>query len=304
MNSIDTLSPLQVKSYGDVKASEQILLHVPHAVGGSFIDHHPNFLRYFLPQDRPYIRDYLEVEHDFGSHELAQAIARYLETRLKVRIIITRFTLPRGADDFNRIEEKAIPPIFSENHQEKIEKLLKRKFKEADLAFKKILSNNTSIYAEIHTMGSFCLEHVPKVIRGNLKEVIRGWNDPKNRKNERDICFVSTLLGEGKIADPLLTRYIKTSLDDYFQKAKGAYSDDSPYVADEEKRSHRFMKKAASVCPDIPKHYLSVEQPKNPRYHLAHLTLDREKTNHLGVAIGKGVEAAVKKMKSKNTNAA
>jgi hypothetical protein len=276
-----------------------LLITCPHAeIGTSFIEIDFPAISDLVNLDKQSLYEFLSIEYDFGTHELAQAIAQKLFDEYGVCTLILEPSFPRSILDAGRLYPNCLRNIIDYNQHNDIKNNLLKLYNDymAKLVHVTAVAKSYNALAmDIHTMSSYS----PNIIQeryaeaicetpDNLLEYIAYYKkshiDGEKRKTElftgdsRNGIFASKELLQSLTAE-ILTRRIPM---DY----------DKPYVLAEHLVAHYLVCELSCVCIDIPKDLLSVATTDDEGYDIANLAIDEAKVDSVADIFARAVSAA------------
>lgn len=275
-----------------------VIILVQHGDDGSLLQKtHPEIFR-AIPETKHTIQTYLNIEQDFGTPELAHAIAQKLKNSSRVDVIEIRY--PRAIIDANRIEKHMIRDIFTEKGRIEFKSLLQKIYKtsmaEIDDTFHELDASKNDIFLSVHSMAPFSPKNSQQHATGGLvitphtiKKYISSYTEPSNRGVRRPICLNTTLHGqpsEKMLADKQLVALLQTQLDLIFLPNR----QDDPYPTSDFATSATYMLEYPGASIDVPKDFISIGSVDNPKWDLAHLQIDSNKIEILSTAIATAIK--------------
>ncbi len=276
-----------------------LLITCPHAeIGTSFLEIDFPAISDLIGIDKQSLYEFLSIEYDFGTHELAQAIAQKLFAEYGVRTLILEPSFPRSILDAGRLYPNCLRNVIDYDNHEDIKNELLNIYNHymAKLVHVTAVSKNYNALAiDLHTMSSYS----PNIIQERYSEAIReepdnlleyigyyknSHKDGEKRKTElftgdsRNGIFASKELLQSLTAE-ILTKRIPM---DY----------DKPYVLAEHLVAHYLVCELNCVCIDIPKDLLSVTTTDDEGYDIANLAIDEEKVDSMADMFARAVSSA------------
>lgn len=287
-----------IKTYklGSDKEASPILLIVPHgAYGREFFRRFPKIFGHSLVQKRlASFENFLRIEQDYGSLELAKAIGDWLFNHSggNFEVEICEILYPRAIVDGGRITSHCLraclPHDVMSNYRDEF---ITMHDETVTLIREKVVQNKKrgGIFLDIHTMAPY----TPNVFcssKGGLTESFESLDDyvaqfTESKNVNRDTRrFIDLIAHDGEghmLADERLLKLLAASLQGKYEIA---YSE--PFKALGHYMMHDYMKQGRGLAIDVPKDYLSLED-----FNLLSFKLDEGRIDKLAQAIGKGVAA-------------
>ena len=238
--------------------------------------------------------DYINIEADIFSAEVAEAVARLLQKNIAgIRVRVLKICIPRALLDMNRKREHSLGRVFDHQRYAAVSQHLLQLH---DQAYRKIKQHLSRLEAspdiepsgtlfEVHTMGPVTPLHIP-VSPENLKERVRIWKDMGGEPRQIDIIDETEedgrrwVFGDQDLSKALLYEFGERAVRNL------------PYWGRPELLSHEWAELVDShLVIDIPKHELSREQLDHPerRYPIESLTIDHHKVQEVAQRIASGL---------------
>ena len=276
-----------------------LLITCPHAeIGTSFLEIDFPDISEIINIDKQSLYEFLSIEYDFGTHDLAQVIAQKLFEEYGLCTLILEPSFPRSVLDAGRLYPNCLRNILDYDKHENIKDKLINLYNDymAKLVHVTAVAKNYNALAiDLHTMSSYS----PNIVQeryaeaiaetpDNLLEYIQYYKDShrdgEKRKTElftgdsRNGIFASKELLQSLTAE-ILTKRIPM---DY----------DKPYVLAEHLVAHYLVCELNCVCIDIPKDLLSVTTTDDEEYDIANLALDNDKVDSMADMFARAVSVA------------
>lgn len=283
--------------------SPDVIIFAPHGDDGlSFLDEYPEiFDACSSPQNT--ILDFVSLERDHGTPELAQEIARTLTdvTHGKISSLVVVDKIPRAICDTNRETKVALRNIFSEEDFPDLASCLR--VEQAQVLAEKFriletLPADRGLFVEIHSMAA----HSPVADSNSLTEAVRETQEglaayieayvrARERGGERrDIDIVTRVVpGNTLVADSNLTREIE----ERFRENRIRFRENHPYSTAPHIISTHLMQRRRGVTVDVPKDILSHYSAEHPVYDLVRPQLSSHAIENTAEPIALAVKNAL-----------
>lgn len=284
-------------TYIDVELSHSpdepvdIILNCPHGfVGDGQFSAFPEIADVLRNIPKKILNDYLFLEHDFGSLEMAEVLFAALSKTKKIALI--RFFYNRGILDGNREQSRAVRRIFNHiQHPELMQKLWRISGK----TFENILhfcQNNlkpNGYFVDVHSMWPTNQYVHPSDFEHEtrLEQYVDALLHSKNQKEVRAINFLVHDLKDNPVADEKRAQTVA----DHVQNNGFPVRFNEPYRLLERYNSSRYYKHFSGLSFDIPRTFLG--RPKKEPTS-AEWVLEPEKIHHLGETLADGILVATK----------
>lgn len=227
--------------------------------GRKFLTRFPDFHK-VCGISKELLERYLAVERDFGTGELAHAVARKVQER-GYSVGVAEVLKPRGVVDPNRITGKCVQPLFDhEKNQSLVAQLTTEHATALGEVAEVLTSVNPIVLVDLHSMSS----HTPRVdaestvravklVPGNVEAYLEAWLSAATNGERRYLDIVTHLNTDEVVAD--LRFAVKMAM--ALQRASVEYRFNHPYPTAKEVMTTEYLQKYPGVCLDVPKDYLA-----------------------------------------------
>lgn len=247
---------IKTKIFANPKAKFRIFLNCPHGYfGPEFLQNFPKVQELFSHVPEKIFQKYLNLEMDFGSSQLAFALAEELSS--DTDIILCFPQVDRGLLDANRTPDHAVRKVF--DHQEhghirnKLKKMSTEMFDHISKISKEFLKEE-GLFLDLHTMWPTCQRISPEEFESpdSLEKYVEHLLHPENQKQLRAINFLVSDLEKNIIADSF---YVE-KMAETFQLRGIKIALDTPYQMLPKYTSYHYYKNFSGVSIDIPRSFL------------------------------------------------
>ena len=245
---------LEFQAFGE--APYDIVINCPHGYHGSkFLQHFPFLQECFSSLDTGLFSHYLSLEWDFGSLDLAIAIATALQNKKSVAVI--SINVPRGIMDPNRLEGNCVRRMFDHRKHFQVVELLQkmnRDISDAILDFCKDNLSPSGMFLDCHSMWPSSQKEHPEGFENpdQLEHYIFSLINPKNQKGSRPINFLLSEDENAPLADLKKTNILLQQLanDGFVSQIN------TPYCLKPHYRSTYYYQFVSGVSFDVPRNLL------------------------------------------------
>jgi hypothetical protein len=276
-----------------------LLITCPHAeMGTSFLEIDFPAISDLISIDKQSLYEFLSIEHDFGTHELAQAIAQKLFKEYGVSTLILEPSFPRSILDAGRLYPNCLRNIIDyDNHKDIKNELLNvyNDYMAKLVHVTAVAKNYNALAIDLHTMSSYS----PNIIQERYSEAIR--EEPDNlmeyigyyKNSNKDFEKRKTELFTGDSRNGIFaSKELLQSLTAEILARRIPMDYDKPYVLAEHLVAHYLVCELGCVCIDIPKDLLSVTTTDDEGYDIANLVIDEAKIDSVAGMFARAVSAA------------
>ncbi len=254
-------------------------------------------LRRVIPANNETLEDYLRLEQDVATPELAHEIAQqiFLQSNGEYTSKVVEARFPRGVADPNRITRRALRNVAHwKAHPEVAAKIrmIHGQIIRATHEELEDLHHTDGYVVDIHSMAPYSI-HVPHVSSDavsvetpeTLKKYINGYLDPRYRTKKRAVDLVTTIPGLAPIADKTLLREIEESL----TESGIAYAYDDPYPTALHIMTTEYLNHYKGMSLDFPKSYLTHGSLTQSTYDLCNLMPCMQKVRKMAFPVAAAI---------------
>jgi|GEM_PF-3120033 hypothetical protein len=243
----------------------------------------------------PLFESYLAIERDTGAHELAHAIAHFINRRYDVPCLVAEVTYPRAIVDGGRLIDHCLrhclPTALFVRLKKDFLALHRHTLDYMEALYQRLAGFDAAYLIDVHTMASFCpaddqgRRTIQPVSFQLLEDYVDQFMNARNHLYQRRIDLITADARGQILADPALTAAIAASL------AAAGYplASNEPYHAAPAFLSYQHLQRARALSFDVPKHLVARWKGDWSDYQLDEVPLDSEKIASLAAAVGLGV---------------
>lgn len=273
-----------------------LVITCPHAeLGKDFIELDFPAIGQLIKLNKEELDDFLAIECDFGTHELAQAIAQRLYSEYGLYTLIAEPSFPRSILDAGRLYPNCIRNIIDyEQHIELKQELMKLfdKYMQKLCHIVAVAKTYNAVAIDLHTMSSYS----PNVVQERYSEAVI--ETPETLKRYIELYKNAHKEGEKRVTELFTgdarngifaSKDLIESLSHELKQIGIDVEYDKPYILAEHLVAHYLVCELEAVCIDIPKDLLSKTTTADGHYDIANLEVDRHKLASMADAFAKAV---------------
>ncbi|MFC4893008.1 hypothetical protein ACFPDQ_08085 [Pseudofrancisella aestuarii] len=292
--------------YSDGDLRFDVLLTCPHSeLGHDFIEFDYPIFAELIKLDKVAFEQFLEIECDFGTRELAKEIAKFLYNKFNLKTLIIEPSFPRSILDAGRLYPNCLRNVIDYNQHPKLKaELLKLydRYMEHLCHAVAIAKSYNAVSIDLHTMSTYS----PNIIQERYAEAIIETPDTleeyirlfRDSHKEGELRLTELFTGDhrnGIFANQELLDALAKQFHD--QGVEIQY--DKPYILAEHLVAHYLVCELGTVCIDLPKDFLSKKVTSDTDYDLAKLEIDEVKLNQMTAIFSKAIYDAHMQLKEK-----
>jgi hypothetical protein len=276
--STDGIDSLRVTTYGSLSKKNDVVLLAQH--DGKSRQLVPRINGSLLDGSKDY-EDYLRIDRDAGTPELAHAIADgIIGTSGDLRVQVVEVLYERGILDPNRIAGLSIRKFLNIGANPELRELLIRLHAQASVVCNSslldILETN-GLFVDLHSMAPYDPLSLGEEAPGTLADYNSAYSSRSRRGSRRSLDVITDIPGEKRIAHPVLVRNMLARFDAFGVPTK--LNDPYPKLGMPARNimSARYMEAYPGVALDFTKDTLSRLEAEVDGWDIANLETDLNK---------------------------
>ena len=274
---------LSETKYNPERPTKFIVLDPHGADFSSFLTLHPEILEHEeVQRDMGLFKKYLSIERDLGATDLAHSLAQKISSASGNGVEVLSIEYPRGLLDGGRDENFAVrcalPASLLEKYSSSWAKLHLETIKRIENKIS--ASAQDCLVIDVHTMSKYDYLRVvdgrpisERVSWESLGDYVKAFTDARERLRPFNILCRDEF-GEYTSCPKIVER-----LKEQLAAEAVSFEEDVPYRIMKRYRSHTYLNIRRGIAIDLPKTFISKEQPT---YRLEHLEVDEEKIHYWG----------------------
>lgn len=281
VESAEGLDLVRLSTYGPKEREADVVLLSPHTgnsrkllekLNGSF-------------DDSPAVVDeYLRIDADFGADALACGLAREIALISgDLRVDVVEVLYERGIVDANRVSKVARRNVLGyghiSRHNDFLRQIHDKTLEIVDKALAQV-DRTKGLFLDVHSMAPYS----PDGLVGEHPGLLKAYNfayGRSRRGSRRYLDLVTSIPGEGTIANPILFENVQSALDNAGMDFRLNNPYPRPGYPAGNIRSMSYMLAHPGLALDFPKDQLSKGVAEDDGWDIANLEVDGNKVENI-----------------------
>lgn len=281
VESMEGLDLVRLSTYGPKEREADVVLLSPHTgnsrkllekLDGAFDD------------SLSVVDEYLRIDADFGADALACGLAREIAMISgDLRVDVVEVLYERGIVDANRVSKVARRNVLDYGHISRHQDFLRQIHDKTLGIVDKVLAQvdrTKGLFLDVHSMAPYS----PKGLVGEHPGVLKAYNfayGRSQRGNRRYIDLVTSIPGEGTIANPILFKNVQNALNNAGMDFRLNNPYPNPGYPAGNIKSMSYMLAHPGLALDFPKDMLSVGTAEDDKWDISDLKFDGNKAENI-----------------------
>lgn len=296
--STDGIDAMKVTSYGAMSKEADVVLLAQHDGKSRQLVQRLNGV---MLHDSQVYEDYLRIDRDAGTPELAHAIAeKVMHLAGDLRVQVVEILYERGILDPNRIAGLSIRKFLHLETNPELRELMIRLHAQTSIVCNTNLADllgTKGLFVDLHSMAPYDPVNLGEEVPGALHDYNHAYVSRSRRGVRRSLDVITDIPGEKSIAHPVLVENMLARFEAYGVPTK--LNDPYPKLGMPVRNimSARYMEAYPGVALDFTKDSLSKGEAEMDGWDIANLETDLNKVEMMAGIVSAAIVESLREIR-------